>query len=123
MTELTRDEGFKAAAPLYADEVAEHHWTEIACTTREKIERYVNTAGTLESRIAREAVLIAGEWKRPACTEGRELKIDAGQAVTWARVAAGKAMRTAAWLSGSASPGVDRFMQYKAVGGLSSSRI
>ena len=77
VTELTRDEGFKAAAPLYTDEVAEQYWTEVACTTRGKIERYANTAGTLESRIAREAVLIAGEWKRPACTEGRELEIDA----------------------------------------------
>ena len=65
------------------------------------------------TRIANEAVLIAGEWKRPACTESRELEIDAGQALTWARVAAGKAMRAAAWLSGSASPGVDRFMQYE----------
>ena len=98
VTELTRDEGFKAAAPLYTDEVAEQYWTEVACTTRGKIERYANTAGTLESRIAREAVLIAGEWKRPACTEGRELEIDAGQALTWARVAAGNAMGAAAWL-------------------------
>ena len=98
VTELTRDEGFKAAGPLYTDEVAEQHWTEIACTTRGKIERYANTAGTLECRIAREAVLIAGEWKRPACTEGRELEIDAGQALTWARVAAGNAMGAAAWL-------------------------
>ena len=98
VTELTRDEGFKAAGPLYTDEVAEKHWTEVACTTRGKIERYANTAGTLESRIAREAVLIAGEWKRPACTEGRELEIDAGQALTWARVAAGNAMGAAAWL-------------------------
>ena len=98
VTELTRDEGFKAAGPLYADEVAEQHWTEIACTTRGNIERYANTAGTLESRIAREAVLIAGEWQRPACTQGRELEIDAGQALTWARVAAGNAMGAAAWL-------------------------
>ena len=98
MTELTRDEGFKAAGPLYTDEIAEQHWTEVACTTRAKIERYANTAGTLESRIVREAVLIAGEWKRPACTEGRELEIDAGQALTWARVAAGNAMGAAAWL-------------------------
>ena len=98
VTELTRDEGFKAAGPLYTDEVAEKHWTEVACTTRGKIERYANTAGTLKSRIAREAVLIAGEWKRPACTEGRELEIDAGQALTWARVAAGNAMGAAAWL-------------------------
>ena len=98
VTELTRDEGFKAAGPLYADEVAEQHWTEIACTTRGNIERYANTAGTLESRIAREAVLIAGEWQRPVCTQGRELEIDAGQALTWARVAAGNAMGAAAWL-------------------------
>ena len=98
VTELTRDEGFKAAGPLYTDEVAEKHWTEVACTTRGKIERYANTAGTLESRIAREAVLIAGEWKRPACTEGRELEIDADQALTWARVAAGNAMGAAACL-------------------------
>ena len=98
VTELTRDEGFKAAAPLYADEVAERHWTEIVCTTRERIERYANTAGTLESRIAREAVLIAGEWRRPACTEGRELEVDAAQALTWVRVAAGNAMGAAAWL-------------------------
>ena len=72
VTRLTRDEGFKAAGALYTDEVAEQHWTEVVCTTRRKIERYANTAGTLESRIAREAVLIAGEWKRPACTEGHE---------------------------------------------------
>ena len=98
VTELTRDEGFKAAGPLYADEVAEQHWTEVACTTRGKIERYANTAGTLESRIAREAVLIAGEWQRPVCTQGRELEIDAGQALTWARVAADNAMGAAAWL-------------------------
>ena len=98
VTELTGDEGFKAAGPLYTDEVAEQHWTEVVCTTRGKIERYANTAGTLESRIAREAVLIAGEWKRPACTEGRELEIDAEHALTWARVAAGNAMGAAAWL-------------------------
>lgn len=98
VTELTREEGFKAAGPLYTDEVAERHWTEIACTTRERIERYANTAGTLESRIAREAVLITGEWTRPTCTDGRELEIDAGQALRWARVAAGNAMGAAAWL-------------------------
>ena len=98
VTDLTRDEGFKAAGPLYTDEIAEQHWTEVACTTRGKIERYANTAGTLESRIAREAVLIAGKWKRPACAEGRELEIDAGQALTWAQVAAGNAMGAAAWL-------------------------
>ena len=98
VTELTRDEGFKAAGPLYTDDVTEQHWTEVACTTRERIERYANTAGTLESRIVREAVLIAGEWKRPTCTEGRELEIDAEHALTWARVAAGNAMGAAAWL-------------------------
>ena len=98
VTELGSKEGFKAAGPLYTDEVAEQHWTEIAFTTWGKIERYANTAGTLESRIAREAVLIAEEWKRPACTEGRELEIDAEHALTWARVAAGNAMGAAAWL-------------------------
>ena len=76
-----------------------------ACTTRGKIERYANTAGTLESRIARKAVLIAGEWKRPACTEGKELEIDAGQALTWARVAARNAMGAATWLETASSDG------------------
>ena len=98
VTELGSKEGFKAAAPLYTDKVGEHHWTEIACTTRERIERYANTAGTLESRIAREAVLVAGKWRRSACTEGRELEIDAGQALSWARTAAGNGMGAAAWL-------------------------
>ena len=98
VSELTREEGFKPSGPFYTVELAEQHWSEVVCTTREKIEQYANIAGTLESRIAREAVLIAGEWTRPACREGRELEIDPKQALTWARVAAGNARGAAAWL-------------------------
>ena len=105
VTELGSKEGFEAAGPLNEEELVENFWTEIACTTRGKIERYANTAGTLESRIAREAVLIAREWKRPACTEGKELEIDAGQALTWARVAARNAMGAATWLETASSDG------------------
>ena len=50
------------------------------------------------SRLAREAVLIAGDWKRPACTQGTELEIDAEQALTWARIAVANATWAAGWL-------------------------
>ena len=36
--------------------------------------RHANTAGTLEARIAREGVLIAGQWTRPALKEGKETR-------------------------------------------------
>ena len=98
VTELGREEGLEAAKPLYEKELVEKHRTEIVCRAPGDIERYANTAGTLESRIAREAVLIAGEWRRPACTEGAELEIDAEQALTWARVAAVNGMWAAGWL-------------------------
>ena len=61
MSELTREEGFNAAGPLYTDELAEQQWMEVVCTKRGKIVRHAKTAGTLKSRIAREAVLIAEE--------------------------------------------------------------
>ena len=98
VTELGSKEGFEAAGLLCDEELVEKFWTEVVCTTRGKIERYANTAGTLESRIAREAVLIAGGWRRPACTEGTELEIGADHALTWAHVATSNGMGAAAWL-------------------------
>ena len=98
VTELGHKEGLEAAAPLHDKELVEKHWTQIVCRASGEIERYANTAGTLESRLAREAVLIAGDWTRPACTQGTELEIDAEQALTWARIAVANATWAAGWL-------------------------
>lgn len=102
VTELEREAGLEAAKPLHEKEIVERHWTQIVCRAAGQIERYANTAGTLESRIARETVLIAGRWRRPACTEGAELEIDPEQALTWADVAAFNGMWAASWLGDAA---------------------
>ena len=61
VSSLPREEAFEAAKPLYDEELVKNHWTEIACTSPEDLDRHADTAGTLESRVAREAILIAGE--------------------------------------------------------------
>ena len=98
VTKLEREEGLEAAKPLQEEQLVEKHWTQIVCRASGEIERYANTAGTLESRLAREAILIAGDWTRPACTQGTELEIDAEQALTWARIAVDNAMWATGWL-------------------------
>ena len=76
LSRLNRDDALEAAKPLCEPEIVKRHWTEILCSSSETIEREANTAGTLGARIAREGVLIAGDWTRPECRQGRELDID-----------------------------------------------
>ena len=76
VTSLPRKEAFEAAKLLYDGDLEKKYWTEPVFRSPKELERYANTAGTLESRLAREGVLIAGEWTRPECREGTELDIE-----------------------------------------------
>ena len=98
LSRLNEDDALEAAKPLYEPEIVKRHWTEILCSSSEKIEQEANTAGTLGARIAREGVLIAGDWTRPECRQGRELDIDAKGALNWCGVAMANGRRATGWL-------------------------
>ena len=57
VSSLKTMEAFEAAKLLYDVEVTTKHWTELAFTSPQNLERYANSAGTLEARIAREGIL------------------------------------------------------------------
>ena len=103
ISNLPRMEAYEAAKALYDKELEKRYWTELAFTSPEDLARYPNTAGTLESRLAREGILIAGEWTRPECREGWELDIDAEKALDWVRVAMGNGLQATMWLSTASS--------------------
>ena len=105
VSSLPRKEAYEAARKLYNEDLVEKYWTEIATTSSEDLDRYANTAGTLESRIAREAVLIAGEWNRPTCKQGSELDIDIEKALEWSHTAIGNGLTATMWLRIASSEG------------------
>ena len=105
VSSLSRKEATEAARRLYDENLVKKHWTEIATTSSEDLDRYANTAGTLESRIAREGVLIAGEWNRPKCKEGRELDIDIEKALEWSHTAIANGLTATMWLKIASSEG------------------
>ena len=98
VSSLKTMEAFETAKLLYDVEVTTKHWTELAFTSPENLERYANTAGTLEARIAREGILIAGDWTRPTCREGNELDVDSEKALNWSEVAMGMGTGVTSWL-------------------------
>ena len=105
VSSLPRKEAFEAARRLYDEDLVKKHWTEIATTSSQDLDRYADTAGTLESRIAREAVLIAGEWIRPTCKQGSELDIDIEKALEWSHTAIGNGLTATMWLRIASSEG------------------
>ena len=105
VTSLPRKEAFEAAKLLYDGDLEKKYWTELVFRSPKELERYANTAGTLESRLAREGVLIAGEWTRPECREGTELDIEIEKALEWADVATWNGSRATSWLDVSSSEG------------------
>lgn len=105
VSSLPRKEAFEAARKLYDQDLVKKHWTEIATTSSEDLYRYANTAGTLESRLAREAVLIAGEWTRPCYREGTELDIDIERALQWSHTAIANGLGITTWLRSASSEG------------------
>ena len=98
LSRLNEDDALEAAKPLCEPEIVKRHWTDILCSSSETFEREANTAGTLGARIAREGVLIAGDWTRPECRQGRELDIDAKGALTWCEIAMANGRRATRWL-------------------------
>ena len=98
VSSLPRNDAFEAAKALYHPDLEKKHRTEIASTSAEDLERYANTAGALEARLAREGVLIAGEWTPPDCREGSELDVDSEMALRWVDAAMGNGLRAAMWL-------------------------
>ena len=87
VSSLPRKEAFETAKRLYDKDLVKKHWTKIATTSPDDLDRYANSAGTLESRLEREGVLIAGEWNRPTCKQGSELDIDIEKALEWSHTA------------------------------------
>ena len=98
VSSLPRMKAYEASKSLYDDEMEKNYWTELVFTSPEDLARYANTAGTLESRLAREGILIAGEWKRPDCREGRELNVDGEKALEWAHAAMANGLQATMWL-------------------------
>ena len=95
---LPREAAIEATKPLYDENMEKRCWTELAYTSPEKLERYANVAGTLESRIAREGILIAGDWTGPECRDVRELDVNNEKALEWVQSAMGGGYQATLWL-------------------------
>ena len=88
----------ETAIALCDPDLEKKYGTQLVFVSREGLERDANTAGTLASRIAREGVRIAGDWRRPQCRDGNELDIDTGKALAWAEAMSLKGAWAHAWL-------------------------